>query len=562
MAETQCFSRSGRGTWRWSAVAAVILLLVTSCGDQGGPTGTVPDDPPASWPTLGLDLGNSRANLDESVIGPDNVADLEPIWEVEGIDGYTGTPIIDDGVLYGGDWAGNVWALDPETGETQWQQDIDGTRIQTAVALDDEKVFVGTFGGQFAALDRATGDIVWEIELDEHEFASAFSAPIYVDAGSDSGLVIVGVASYENMVVGGEEATFRGSVMALDSSSGDEVWRYWTTTGDEEEGAGVGVWTTPAVDLERGHLYFGTGQHYAEPTSDRSDAVIALDVATGEEQWVHQYTEGDAWTLPDGGLDLDVSTPPNLFEVDGTDAVGAGDKDGTYKALDRATGEELWSRDLTEGGPQGGLMHSAAVVDGTIFVASNEGGTNAALFALDADTGDEKWSSPLGGAVMGPVTWANGVVYTADNSGAVSGFDAADGAPLWSHVFGVQSGSGITVLDGTVYAGYGWWLSAPPDDPQGGLAAFRPGDGGGNGSGPGDDPDGAAIYQQRCATCHGGDGTGGSGPSLTDIDERLSEEEQLEIVRDGRGQMPAWEGILSDEEIEAVLDYMREELAD
>jgi polyvinyl alcohol dehydrogenase (cytochrome) len=545
----------------------VTLLVATSCGDDGDGTAAEAEDPPASWPTLGWALDNTRASTDESTLGPDTVADLAPLWEQPGLDGFSGTPIVDDGMLYGGDWAGNVWARDVETGDVVWEETIDGSRIQAAVAIDDERVYAGTFGARFAALDRESGDVVWDVPLDEdeHPFAASFGAPIHVETEAGP-LVIVGVGSYENMIATADDATFRGSLVAFDPETGDEKWRYWTTTGDDEEGAGVGTWSTPAVDAERGLLYFGTGQHHAQPTSDRSDSVIALDVATGEEEWITQFTENDTWTLPDGGKDVDVGTPPSLFEVDGTDAVGAGDKDGTYKALDRESGDELWSKKLTDGSPQGGIMHSAAVADGSVFVASNQGGGNALLFSLDVDSGDEIWSVELGGSMMGPPTWANGVVYTADNSGTVSAFDAESSELLWSHEVESQSGSGIAVVDGTLYTGYGWWLVNPAEDQQGGLVAFGL-------AGTSEDSedsdevasgeiDAAEVFQQRCASCHSGDGSGGSGPDITDTDERLSADELTEVVTDGRGAMPSWEGTLSEEEIAAVVDYVRNELGD
>src|SRR5690606_30104054 len=117
------------------------------------------------------------------------------------------------------------------------------------------------------------------------------------------------------------------------------------------------------------------------------------------------------------GADADVGAMPNLFTVDGVDAVGVGDKAGTYRALDRETGEVLWERHLTEGGLQGGVMASAAVADGTIYVASNEASQDAVLFALDADTGEEVWRTEVGAHVTGPVTWANDVLYLADDAG-------------------------------------------------------------------------------------------------------------------------------------------------
>ena len=110
--------------------------------------------------------------------------------------------------------------------------------------------------------------------------------------------------------------------------------------------------------------------------------------------------------------------------------MGVGDKAGTYRALDRETGEVLWERHLTEGGLQGGVMASAAVADGTIYVASNEASQDAVLFALDADTGEEVWRTEVGAHVTGPVTWANDVLYLADDAGGVAAY-AAEERRLW-----------------------------------------------------------------------------------------------------------------------------------
>jgi mono/diheme cytochrome c family protein len=125
---------------------------------------------------------------------------------------------------------------------------------------------------------------------------------------------------------------------------------------------------------------------------------------------------------------------------------------------------------------------------------------------------------------------------------------------------------GIAVVDGTAYAGWGWWLASPPPDPQGGLIAFRLGDtgsGAGESDGPGDEAtSGEAVYRESCATCHGGSGEGGSGPSLVGVDDRLSRAEHIDIVREGRGNMPGWDASLSREEIEAVVDYERSVLSE
>jgi mono/diheme cytochrome c family protein len=75
--------------------------------------------------------------------------------------------------------------------------------------------------------------------------------------------------------------------------------------------------------------------------------------------------------------------------------------------------------------------------------------------------------------------------------------------------------------------------------------------------------EGAEVYGARCASCHGRDGDGGSGPALGDgrVAERYPEiADHIAVVRDGRRGMPAWEDILTPEEIEAVVRYEREGL--
>ena len=71
--------------------------------------------------------------------------------------------------------------------------------------------------------------------------------------------------------------------------------------------------------------------------------------------------------------------------------------------------------------------------------------------------------------------------------------------------------------------------------------------------------DGAAVFASSCGTCHtlaaaGSDGT--TGPNLDDL--KPDEETVEEQVRSGGGGMPAFEGQLSDDEIEAVATYVAE----
>lgn len=68
---------------------------------------------------------------------------------------------------------------------------------------------------------------------------------------------------------------------------------------------------------------------------------------------------------------------------------------------------------------------------------------------------------------------------------------------------------------------------------------------------------GQAIYQRYCQSCHKADGSGQVGPNLRQVWERLSFEEEVEVIAGGRNQMPKFEQTLTPEEIEDVVAYTR-----
>lgn len=75
-----------------------------------------------------------------------------------------------------------------------------------------------------------------------------------------------------------------------------------------------------------------------------------------------------------------------------------------------------------------------------------------------------------------------------------------------------------------------------------------------------DAPDGAEIFSGSCASCHGANGDGSFGPKLSDgrvVEQFPDVADQLEIVQNGRGAMPAFDGKLSQAEIDAVVAYTR-----
>lgn len=69
----------------------------------------------------------------------------------------------------------------------------------------------------------------------------------------------------------------------------------------------------------------------------------------------------------------------------------------------------------------------------------------------------------------------------------------------------------------------------------------------------------ASLYEEHCGACHGRDGRALPGvPDIVRSKIMLQPDSQLfEAVRDGRGVMPGFEGLLDSNQILAVIRYMR-----
>ena len=74
---------------------------------------------------------------------------------------------------------------------------------------------------------------------------------------------------------------------------------------------------------------------------------------------------------------------------------------------------------------------------------------------------------------------------------------------------------------------------------------------------------GRDVYSRNCVGCHGASGQGGTGTKLNEgtvVEKYPDPADQAVIIAEGRNQMPAFEGKLSPEEIDAVVRFTREGL--
>lgn len=398
-------------------------------------------------------------------------------------------PFITPDTVFIGDEPGMIYALDRDTGCEKWRFDADSTartalRFMTYEENGEQRNLMtfGTAAGEVFGLDPATGQQRWRITADPHSKTMVSGSSI-----DHNGVIYQPVSSWEAAwAVNPFYAccNFRSSVIALNPANGELIWRSYMI---QEEPrlikkrlilpnhygpSGAPVWSQPTLDAKRNRLYVGTGENYSSPATDTSDAIVALDLTTGEMIWHQQFTAGDAWNVAcvspldancptERGVDLDFGAPPILVTVDGRDIILAGQKSGAIFALDpEQDGKLLWQQKPGTGGKLGGVHFSMGVdeAQGVLYVPISdrpvevfgqnpEGEPNPSLHAYDIVSGKNLWSTPapnvclnsegerLEGCYSGlsaAVTVTENLVFAPSLDGHIRVFDAHSGEHIWA----------------------------------------------------------------------------------------------------------------------------------
>ena len=432
-----------------------------------------------NWPMFGRDVSGSHYNPDESAITPNNVAQLKTKWTFQTEGDVSSQPIVAEGAVYFGSWDAKEYAIDAKTGKKIWEYDC-GQPTRSAAAYANGVVYFGDISGFLHALDSKTGAVKWKKRIDPHSYAVATSSPIYHD-----GRILIGVASHEEgWVMRNPQyscCTFRGSVVALDAATGNEVWRFYIIPetpqeqGKDKKGrtiigpSGGAVWSTVSLDPAAQRVYVTTGNQYTQPASKYCNAVIALDLNTGKEIWSYQATAKDIWTFACkdnaecSDLDVDFGTAPVFFKgAGGKRLIAVGQKSGWAYAMDPATGKLEWKTEVGPSGKLGGIEFGLASDGERVYAGISNHPKQGSISALDGATGKILWQTPdpTNKANFGPITVTgkgnDRLVWAGSVSGFIRAYDASNGKIVWQFDTGGAIGGGIAVVDGMVYVGSGY----------------------------------------------------------------------------------------------------------
>ncbi len=481
-----------------------------------------------SWNGWSPNVANQRFQREGAGIDPDNVAGLQWKWAFA----YPATqrayaqPTVVNGRVYAGNNSRNFYSLDARTGCVHWSFET-AAPVRAAASVGPSPdgrltVYIADTKANVYAVDVQSGKLQWRTAADEIPLAQVTGAPTLHE-----GRLYVPITSREGLPSLDPEyrcCRYSGALAAIDAVTGKLLWRTRTVqekpriVGKNREGnsiwgpSGAGIWSSPTIDAERNTVYVATGDNHSPPPTKTSDAILAIDLDTGELLWSKQMTADDLFNMscitptklncpePEGP-DFDIGTSAALVTLSGgRRALVFGQKTGEVHAIDPdAEGRLLWTTRIGKGGILGGIQWGHAADDRFVYaslsdidfldeglgdyrtlVADPKAG--GGLFALDLATGKRAWHAPPAPcgdrkactpAQMSAIAVVPGVVFAGSMDGVLRAHRSTDGKLLWEFDTirdfetvnglygqgGSMAGGGPAIVDGMVYvnSGYGMW---------------------------------------------------------------------------------------------------------
>jgi outer membrane protein assembly factor BamB len=285
----------------------------------------------------------------------------EEVWRFAAEGSIVSTPDVIGGALYVGSLDGSVYRLNAQTGELEWRFETGG-QVYASPVLYGDQVFIGSRDGFFYALAQATGELRWRADMDGEVWGSAAvylpTSTVVIGAhggevtsftydGEIDWTVEIGGDIHASPVIDAASlyiSNSDGAFLSLDSQSGAIFWQVAFQSP---------IYASPAI---------GATQLYI---TDYDGNLVAFDKATGAERW--RFDIGaPAYASPS------ITRQPS----DGYEMVYAvSEFGGLMYGIDAETGEEKWR---VQTGAQGDWRSSSPViVDGVLFIGSNTEGVIA-----------------------------------------------------------------------------------------------------------------------------------------------------------------------------------------
>jgi len=294
----------------------------------------------------------SYSPLDE--ITKSNVKELKLAWSWSMNDAGSNQPmpLVHNGVLYLGNTANMMQALDGATGDLIWENQVGPNSIRgfgavRNTAIYGDKIFMATNDSRLVAFNARTGKVAWDVPVADPKLGFTNSSGPIVARGK----VIQGLHGCDRY-----RLKDRCYISAYDAETGKQLWKFYTVARTGEQGgdtwgtvadgmrAGGDTWIAGSYDPDLDLTYWGIAQ--AKPwmpasrgnkTSDAAlytASTVALRVEDGTLAWHYQHIPGESLDMDEVFEKVLIDNGPerDLFTIG---------KAGILWKIDRKTGKFL-----------------------------------------------------------------------------------------------------------------------------------------------------------------------------------------------------------------------------
>ncbi|MFY0654965.1 MAG: PQQ-binding-like beta-propeller repeat protein [Cyclobacteriaceae bacterium] len=341
-----------------------------------------------------------------------------PVWTIELQEKMAATPTLIGETVYVGTKSRKLYSIATADKSINWtfetpKAENKANQFFSGVTQVDDKLYVGAANKELYCLDSESGKLIWKEELSDW----IRSKPLAVNG-------MIYVATLDSKVYGFEDKGTKAERNFLISAGKHGI-------------------TADLAGNENGILAIG-----------RDMMMYSFHPEMGELQWSTGIVDGtwvdDQYYFADwnGGL---LGSPTVVDDI-----VYFGGPDGFVNALDSETGKELWRFETNST-----VSIAPTVAEGKVFfgylgaTTEHYGFDNPGEYwAVDKNTGEPVWSSNEFARVWVGAAYSNGILCMGDTDGNVYGVNPEDGSKLWEYWTGKNTSKEFVPLDTPFVHGY------------------------------------------------------------------------------------------------------------
>ncbi|MFK7963762.1 MAG: outer membrane protein assembly factor BamB [Burkholderiaceae bacterium] len=340
-------------------------------------------------------------------------------------------------------------ALPTNTAKVLWRERVGPVGVGFVSALIDDRLWIANQRGEVMALDPATGETLGDFDLDRElstGVAGDESTLVVVDAdgnmlgvdptGKERWTVDLGAEPLTIPVIQAGQVLVRlsnSTIVSYDLASGQRRWLF------AEQNPALVLRQNAAISADFSNAYVGLA----------NGRVVAISLSTGASRWQARISS------PRGANEIERITDVMGSPVLTGAGVCAAAYQGRLTCVDSTNGQELWTEDVNAG--------TSVAIDSRVMVVGDvDGGLRAftrsqlPLWEQNALRG-RRIANP---ALIGEHVWvgdAGGVIHVLDRTdGRVTGRIETNESPIVSAPVAIDAGGSTTAFamtaDGHVVA--------------------------------------------------------------------------------------------------------------